>query len=293
MGLFRRSSEASSDDSAEATSPATSARTLARQAASLQEASQETSSDVSHGGKNEEMNEMREAILEMHRVINEVAERGTAQEKVFDVLHQELQEYKNDFIYEHLKPVLWPLLFLFDSLEQYAREIVQRVSASNESQLEAKEVLDHLKFFRGQLVEALRICEVTPMKQPSGVIDPKSHKGIGVERVDDPLEDNMIRRVVRTGWYLNGKVLRHAEVIIGKTADSIREQQAAAQTAAQVAAAQLAAANAGLSPASSNAATSNAATSGAPPKLSGNLLRAAETLRTSSDASASGGGGGS
>jgi hypothetical protein len=55
------------------------------------------------------------------------------------------------------------------------------------------------------------------MKQPSGTLDPKLHKPIGTEAVEDPGEDNTVRRVVRTGWYLNGKVLRHAEVIVGKT----------------------------------------------------------------------------
>jgi molecular chaperone GrpE len=199
MGLFRRGSDQSSDA---APSPAT---------------------DVSIAGEIDsaeaqmELQQLRDTVEEIHRVIVEVADRGTAQEKVFDTLHAELQDYKNDFIYEHLKPVLWPLLFLFDSLEQYAREIVGRVNNTGESTIDAKEILDHLKFFRGQLVESLRICEVTPMKQPSGMVDPKLHKLIGTETVQDPGEDNTVRRVVRTGWYLNGKVLRHAEVIVGKS----------------------------------------------------------------------------
>ena len=169
--------------------------------------------------KDAEMDELRNTVLDMQRVLHDIADQGMAQNKVFDVLHSELQEYKNDFIYEHLKPVLWPLLFLFDSLEQYAREVVGRVGQTGDSTVDAKEALDHLKFFRGQLVEALRICEVTPMKQPAGVIDPKAHKGIGVEKVLSAADENTIRRVVRTGWYLNGKVLRHAEVIVGKYDD--------------------------------------------------------------------------
>ena len=181
-----------------------------------------------HAAPDDELDELRDTLSEVHRLLAEVADRGTAQDKVFDTLHSELQDYKNDFIYEHLKPVLWPLLFLFDSLEQYGREIVHRATETKDSRVEAKEVLDHLKFFRGQLVEALRICEVTPMKQPQGLIDPKLHKGISVDIVDDPDLENTIRRVVRTGWYLNGKVLRHAEVVIGKTAENARAAQAAA-----------------------------------------------------------------
>ncbi|HEX8235596.1 MAG TPA: nucleotide exchange factor GrpE [Abditibacteriaceae bacterium] len=199
MGLFRRGSDQTSDA---APSPATDG--------SIAGAADSPDSQM-------ELQQLRDTVEEIHRVIVEVADRGSAQEKVFDTLHAELQDYKNDFIYEHLKPVLWPLLFLFDSLEQYAREIVGRVNNTGESTIDAKEILDHLKFFRGQLVESLRICEVTPMKQPSGAVDPKLHKPIGTETVQDPGEDNTVRRVVRTGWYLNGKVLRHAEVIVGKS----------------------------------------------------------------------------
>jgi molecular chaperone GrpE (heat shock protein) len=32
----------------------------------------------------------------------------------------------------------------------------------------------------------------------------------------DVEQDNMIQRVVRSGWYLNGRVFRPAEVVIGK-----------------------------------------------------------------------------
>lgn len=205
MGLFRRSNETQADAEA-LDSPLTEAVT--RDATTLAAAAPAPSEA--------ELQELRETVSEIHRVLSDFAERGSAQEKVFDTLHSELQDYKNDFIYEHLKPVLWPLLFLFDSLEQYAREIVARAASTGGHQVDAKEVLDHLKFFRGQLVESLRICEVTPMKQPSGAIDVKCHKGIGVEAVQNPTDDNTVRRVVRTGWFLNGKVLRHAEVIIGK-----------------------------------------------------------------------------
>ncbi len=201
MGLFRRSNETQDDSEALESSATLAALSDAPAAPAQSEA---------------ELQELRETVSEIHRVLSDFAERGSAQEKVFDTLHSELQDYKNDFIYEHLKPVLWPLLFLFDSLEQYAREIVARAASTGGHQVDAKEVLDHLKFFRGQLVESLRICEVTPMKQPSGFLDLKCHKGIGVEPVQNASEDNTIRRVVRTGWFLNGKVLRHAEVIIGK-----------------------------------------------------------------------------
>lgn len=218
MGLFRRSNDNQSDAAALISSDAIALAQSSNAASGGNVA--KTPTDAESLTPNEaELQELRDTVTDIHRVLSEFADRGTAQEKVFDTLHSELQDYKNDFIYEHLKPVLWPLLFLFDSLEQYAREVVSRVSTTGSPNVDAKEVLDHLKFFRGQLVESLRICEVTPMRQPTGALDPKCHKGIGVEVVSDPALENTIRRVVRTGWFLNGKVLRHAEVIVGKLGD--------------------------------------------------------------------------
>jgi molecular chaperone GrpE (heat shock protein) len=261
MALFRRADKPS--DGAELGAPNVAAPMPVAPAASAPPAPEDTDKDT-------ELEELRSTVLDMQRVLNEIADQGTAQNRVFDLLHTELQDYKNDFIYEHLKPVLWPLLFLFDSLEQYAREVVGRVSASGEQVVEAREVLDHLKFFRGQLVEALRICEVTPMKQPSGVIDVKSHKGIGIEKVDNPAEDNTVRRVVRTGWYLNGKVLRHAEVIVGKYNEPGPPPQ--------------------VVPLSGGGAEASAASPPKPSAKAGNLSRAAETLRSSEAAGGAGGG---
>src|SRR5690606_15299292 len=64
-----------------------------------------------------EFQHMQGDLQKMYRLIEEVSERESAQEKIFNTLHSELRDYKNDFIYEHLKPVVRPLLFLYDSLE--------------------------------------------------------------------------------------------------------------------------------------------------------------------------------
>lgn len=273
MALFRRPDKPSESADAGTTDVAAPPHVAAAPAAAPSAGfAQTAAAALNDVDKDAELEELRETVLDMQRVLHEIADQGTAQNRVFDLLHTELQDYKNDFIYEHLKPVLWPLLFLFDSLEQYAREVVGRVTQSSEKVVEAKEVLDHLKFFRGQLVEALRICEVTPMKQPSGILDVKSHKGIGIEKVEDPADDNTVRRVVRTGWYLNGKVLRHAEVIVGKYNEPGPPPQIVPAGAAPAAPAP-----AGGAPVVAQAAA-------------GNLNRAAEALRSSEAAGGAGGG---
>ena len=172
----------------------------------------------------EEFGQVQEDLHRMYRLVEEISERESAQEKVFNTLHAELRDYKNDFIYEHLKPVVRPLLFLYDSLEQFDAEIALYERPTNgerrQSGLSPQLVRENISFFRDQLVEALRICEVTPMETPKGTFNPKLHKVIDVVPVE-PAQDGMIQRVVRSGWYLNGALLRSAEVIVGKKMEHV------------------------------------------------------------------------
>jgi len=173
-----------------------------------------------------ELESLRGEVEEIGRVLQEFSDRGLAQDKVFSTLHSELQDYKNDFIYEHFKPVVRPLLFLFDSIEQFDNEMaLQEVAPDQEKRggLTPAAVRENVVFFREQLVESLRICEVTPMEKPEGRNDPRLHKMVGTEDVE-PDQDGIIQRVVRSGWYLNGRVFRQAEVVIGKKRESYDAQ---------------------------------------------------------------------
>ncbi len=170
-------------------------------------------------GMAQELLVLREKISGVADAVDELNTRETTQAKVFDTLHAELGDYKKDFIYEHLKPVVRPLLFLYDSLEQFDDEIGQyeRPQAEERRGLSPSLVRENVSFFRDQLVEALRVCEVTMMEAPEGAFNAKLQKAIGVENVE-AARDNTILRVVRSGWFLNGQLLRPAEVIVGRVA---------------------------------------------------------------------------
>ncbi|HEX8550557.1 MAG TPA: nucleotide exchange factor GrpE [Abditibacteriaceae bacterium] len=167
----------------------------------------------------DEFEEVATRIDELHAMLAEINDRGTAQDKVFNTLHNELQDYKNDFIYEHLKPVLRPLLFLFDSMELFDNEmhtIEKKLEPGTGCTGAAPDVVRaNVQHFREQLIEALRICEVIPMQTPTGTPDPRLHKALTTVPVP-PEQHGQIQRVVRSGWFLNGRVFRPAEVVVGK-----------------------------------------------------------------------------
>ena len=169
-----------------------------------------------------ELAAMREEIERLTEQITQVNERESSLERVFDTLHAELSDYKNDFLYEHLKPVVRPLLFLFDSIEQFDSEVAMTQSAAPNpasallpGTLAAATVRENVEYFRDQLVEALQVCEVTIMEAPRGAFNAKLHKAVDVMPVPQE-QDGTIVRVVRSGWFLNGQLLRPAEVVVGK-----------------------------------------------------------------------------
>ncbi|HEX9997991.1 MAG TPA: nucleotide exchange factor GrpE [Abditibacterium sp.] len=162
---------------------------------------------------------LRSTIDHLTDQVTQVNERETSLERVFDALHAELADYKNDFLYEHLKPVVRPLLFLFDSLEQFDGEVAMAeatMTADSKGEVLSPPIVrENVRFFRDQLIEALRTCEVTIMDAPRGAFNAKFHKAIDVMPVAAG-EDGNIVRVVRSGWFLNGQLLRPAEVVVGK-----------------------------------------------------------------------------
>jgi len=164
-----------------------------------------------------ELQGMQSHLEQVADMITAISERESSLEKVFNTLHTELTDYKNDFIYEHMKPVVRPLLFLYDSLEQFDKEVAiyEQPEERRQSGLSPSVVRENLAYFREQMVEALRICEVTLMEPPQGAFNPRLQKAVDVVPVEAS-QDNTILRVVRPGWFLNGQLLRPAEVIVGK-----------------------------------------------------------------------------
>ena len=165
----------------------------------------------------QEVAQLRQEIELMQQAFAEISEHESNQSKVFDVLHRELSEYKNDFIYEHLKPVVRHLLFLYDSIEQFDGE-VEPFERQDERRmvLSPSLVRQNLQHFRDQLLEALHICEISLMERPEGAFDPKLHKALDVVKVPAN-QDNTIQRVVRNGWYFRGHIFRPAEVVVGRS----------------------------------------------------------------------------
>ena len=163
---------------------------------------------------------LREQLGEVRGELSALNGRGSDSQRVFEALHDELNDYKRDFIYEHMKPLLRPLLFLYDSLDSFDQEMKlyednQRGQTLAADALQGTKVRQNLAFLRDQLIQALSVCEVEPLPIPTGAFDPKQQKAIDTAPVAPELDGTIIN-VIRIGWTMHGHLLRPAEVVLGK-----------------------------------------------------------------------------
>ena len=148
-------------------------------------------------------------------------EQNVGRDKAFDLLYEELSGYKNDFFYERLKPTLRSLLFLLDSIEEFEREI--------ESQEEKGEAMPgeiikaNLTHFRDQLVDALFMSETAPIEATDDKFNAKTQRAVQVVKVEAD-KNNTVQRQIRGGWTVGGKILRPADVVVGKSDEASKNK---------------------------------------------------------------------
>ncbi|RYX81760.1 nucleotide exchange factor GrpE [bacterium] len=166
------------------------------------------------------MTQMQNSLETVRADVSHLKQKGNDSERVFNVLHNELGDYKRDFVFEHVKPLLRPLLFVFDSLDDFDKEMVL-YQTDQESQtlapdaLKATKVRENIAFVRDQLEQALASCDVEPLPAPSGRFDGHEQKAVATVAVA-PEQDGTIQSIERQGWTLKGHVLRPTEVVVGK-----------------------------------------------------------------------------
>jgi len=133
-------------------------------------------------------------------------------QKLFDTLHAELLNYRDNFLHESLqKPFIHDLVLLFDDLTGLAEQF----RAAAEEQKKRGHVAqwrDNLENAIHSLVEILHRFEVKEI-EPKEVLDRSIHRVVSYEPADFPEEDGRIVMRVRRGFLWRGKLIRPEEVI--------------------------------------------------------------------------------
>lgn len=133
-------------------------------------------------------------------------------QRLFDSMHRELKEYRDNFLHESLqKPFIRDLLNLFDDLSALLAQL-KNAGKNDAKRSSLKQSADNLENTIAGLVEILHRLEVTEI-QPKDVVDLALHKVVSYEPTDFAEEDGRIVMRLKRGFLWRDKVLRPEEVI--------------------------------------------------------------------------------
>ena len=143
-----------------------------------------------------------------------VAMRNTdsVNQRLFNSLHQELKEYRDNFLRDSLqKPFIRDLVVLFDDLSTLSAQM-QSATASAERHGSVAQWCDNLGNAIHSLVEIMHRMEVTEI-EPKEFVDRACHKVVTFEPADFAEDDGRIVMRVKRGFLWRDQVLRPEEVV--------------------------------------------------------------------------------
>jgi molecular chaperone GrpE (heat shock protein) len=143
-----------------------------------------------------------------------VAMRNTdsVNQRLFNSLHQELKEYRDNFLRDSLqKPFIRDLVVLFDDLSTLAAQM-QSAAASAERHGAVARWCDNLENAIHSLLEIMHRMEVAEI-EPKEFVDRAFHKVVTYEPADFAQDDGRIVMRVKRGFVWRDQVLRPEEVV--------------------------------------------------------------------------------
>ena len=179
-------------------------------------------------GQAEGREDLAEAFRQLRDRLDAHIERNDLQQRAFDTLHDQLQEYKNAFLLnEFQRPVIRNLIDLYDRLlriEETLPRVAPRKTGPTVEEFTADlgRFIGNLTGFRLALTEVLARLEVESYEERHDALrqealqslDAKLHRTIAVEPTDDAELDNRVARTHKHGFYWRERVFRPQEITV-------------------------------------------------------------------------------
>lgn len=161
------------------------------------------------------------ALLELKSGVNQ---------RMFDALHEELKDYKDDFLLESVhRPVIRDLITLYDDLVEIHRQMATAVVEATEAAelgpspqalMERMQTLaTNIEHKMDFIIEVLARLEVTPLLAGTGKLDKVTQRAVALESAETAEEDGDVVRSVKRGFSWKNRVVRAEEVVVKKWKD--------------------------------------------------------------------------
>jgi molecular chaperone GrpE (heat shock protein) len=149
-------------------------------------------------------------IGKLVKALEALAVEAQKRRKDYDVLYDEMRDYKANFVETAQRPLYMDLLLLFDALQRAERVAEE----TREDQIPKATVKASITQVKDQLLEILYRRDIEPITEHPTKLDVKFQKPVRRIEVADPAEDRTVAQVVREGFRRSGAVLRPQEVVV-------------------------------------------------------------------------------
>jgi len=130
------------------------------------------------------------------------------QKEAFDRLHQELTQYKEDFVFQAAKPFLLDLLMFYDSLSWFHRSLVK-------PDVTPEVISESFQYLVDEFLEVLYRQDIIPV-EGSRSFDARIHKAVKVVPTAEAARNNVVEQVLKRGFFRGGRMLRPEEVVVSR-----------------------------------------------------------------------------
>src|SRR5476651_617323 len=136
----------------------------------------------------------------------------TVNQRLFDSLHDELINYRDNFLHESLqKPFIRDLLLLYDALTALSSQMAS-IKPTDNRQVAIAQWRNNLENTVHSLLEVLHRLEVKEV-EPKERVDLAVHKVVSSEPAEFQQDDGCIVMRVKRGFFWRDQLLRPEEVI--------------------------------------------------------------------------------
>ena len=157
--------------------------------------------------------EVNESLSGLRQLFEDQIARNATQNKMFDAIHREMKEYKENSLLEaHHKPVIRDLIRFYDNFEQIESQLSNILNRTADISL--SQFQKNLEDIRYELEEVLYRLDVTPYEGRQEKLNRKLHKTRNTKPADTPEQDGKVAEVHKIGFRWREKVFRPEEVTI-------------------------------------------------------------------------------
>lgn len=124
--------------------------------------------------------------------------------KIIDNLHQDLQDYKDDFLKKYLKSIIMDVIQIIDNI----RKLVIHYSSRESSDNDPLKLLKLLESIPSDLEDLFFRHGVKPFSCEGNVFDPTRQRVLKTLKTNDESKDKTVAESLRPGYEWDGKVIR-------------------------------------------------------------------------------------